>query len=287
MGYSRSYSVAPSSELDHFLGDLSSQARSEVVVPVGNERMSSFGVVVPQNSYTKKGSHYDKGSHYHDAGWIQVVLGELNPRSVHQKSSLFPKRRIRAGSVVRQAAGDAQVVSVFGSVVEAERPANDFEQKMLPLNGPFSPSIKLLKLWISGLNSHLDEGLEDLLDGELFDLENDQERLLGEFDRRLRDVIIKYALMKSYEQQVVKLSIAGRFSNMFMSAVYDKFLIRLDQGGEFFSMLSSELAAWLKEGSALEGSWGKLFVDFSGDFVLKTEKPKKKVIKGFRKAVVD
>ena len=152
----------------------------------------------------------------------------------------------------------------------------------LPLNADFVPSPQLINFWTRGLNSYIDEASDSQADDEdRFILDRDVERLRLTFSEKFRDIIVKFARMKSYQQTTFRLSVSGRFSVTFMSHVADRFLIRQDEHSEFFHMLFDELRQWLQKGRTFSGRWGNLRVDEAGDFIFDLSRPKKTTTKGF------
>lgn len=153
----------------------------------------------------------------------------------------------------------------------------------LPLSSEFVPSKELLNLWVQSLNSYIDEAADFRApESQLWDPVRDRNELQSNFWINLRDVIIRFALVKGVDQRKFRLSISHRFTPTFMAQVAEKFLVRPDDGTMFFRLLFSELRDWFSKGRKFSGKWGMLDIDISGDFILYVSQYKRIQTRGFK-----
>lgn len=156
-------------------------------------------------------------------------------------------------------------------------------QPELPLAAEYSPSDQVLSIWVESLNLIAQEASDETSYSlQAYRLPADRKILRREFTDRFLGTLATYALVKSYSAPAVKLSINRKFLYSFENQIFSTFLIAPSHASGFFDVLFDDLRSWLSSGRKIEGGWGSLLVDGSGDFSLLLRKRKKKTTRGFK-----
>lgn len=159
----------------------------------------------------------------------------------------------------------------------------DHLEPALPLVTEFFPSHELLGLWISGIQSYLDEAIPSVDERrQLLKLQSNRRLLSQEFSRTIYQCIIQYAVMKSYDYTQFRICLNSRMVVSLQGHILSQFFIRPDEGSEFFALLVKELLNFLHRGNRFEGGWGKLVLDGPEDMALLLQRPRKYKTRGFR-----
>lgn len=136
---------------------------------------------------------------------------------------------------------------------------SDVEQGDLVLTSEFDPSMRLLELWVQGLNL-----LQADIDGDIgeFALEvhpvADRELLAEQFRVMLFDLIGRFAIRKAVQDSTCLLTFGGSFGPHLQRVIISHIVIEPIRSKEFFEILYRDLARWLFSVDYFERPWGKL-----------------------------
>lgn len=175
---------------------------------------------------------------------------------------------------------NAPIKSAHDSVQQQER-TKLARAKALPLDTRFTPSSRLLSIWISSLEAYAEEALQDQGISRLVTRRSDVQSLSSEFSSILYSSIAQYAAVKSYTNSVLNISFGGRFIGTLQNKILSDLSVLPDEGTDFFRLLTAELASFLSEGSRFVGGWGELRLLNGGDFQLASTRIKVRKPKGF------
>jgi hypothetical protein len=258
----------------------------------------TFDSVTQIDNYVSNMEHpieQDWRNHYHNSEYTQDVSLLDASTGTYRINGIIPietgldsfVRNFRSAFLadffdISPAFVETSEFRIIPNPVDLER--KSYRGDELPLDSHFVPNDQVLRLWVKALNSISKEANDGPTRAKSYNLSRDKKLLRLEFNKRLMGALARYALMKSYESNVFRLSVENRFVYSFESIIYQAFLVTPSDATPFFTNLFGDISIWLARGRELGGAWGRLEVDETGDFSMKLNRRKKQIVRGFKPA---
>jgi hypothetical protein len=131
------------------------------------------------------------------------------------------------------------------------------------LRGVFTPSKDLTDFWVRGVKALAQEAN---VDPSGMELASTQLEIQQEFSKMLTSLVGTIGQRLKYgDKSDVNITRAGRFSLQYQIKICDRFLIIPDEAASFLYALRSEMITALAGDAVIEGAWGRVGVNSSGD----------------------
>jgi hypothetical protein len=132
-------------------------------------------------------------------------------------------------------------------------------QLSLGLGGDFSPSMRLVDIWIDSVTAIANDAS---ISSERIALPADKRLAQQEFAKSLKSLLAMIAQKLRHSKPAgVAITKDGKFSASYEIQICDRFLILPSSSAEFLSLLKEELTSAFKGGAGVRGAWGNIAVN--------------------------
>jgi len=137
------------------------------------------------------------------------------------------------------------------------------DQLSLRLKGDFAPSRDLTAFWVRGVTAHARQAAPS--SSEVVPAPTDLE-IRQEFAKAFASLMGTIGQQLRYStKRELYITVSGLFKLAYANQLCDRFLISPYETPQFLEMLRNELVSALSDGSKIEGAWGRICVDSSGE----------------------
>ena len=137
----------------------------------------------------------------------------------------------------------------------------------------FSPSRKLISIWIEGMNQNYQEANRSQLDLER---SLDDPNLTAEVSRQVRKVINNFARRKAYDGGSYRITFGRKLIPTLQNLFLDHLMLPPLVAKDFLTELTKLVYEQSTENACFKGRWGQLVIDDLGELVITLEKRKRR-----------
>jgi len=162
--------------------------------------------------------------------------------------------------------------ATFVGLDESQTSNADSPQLAFGLRGIFTPSKSLTDYWVRGVKTLAQEAT---VSSSGLELASTQLEIQQEFSKMLVSLFGTLGQQLRYgNTSDVNITQAGRFLLQYQIKICDRFLIIPDEAADFLRTLRTEMITALSDDSTIEGAWGRISVNSSGELFYMVVPPK-------------